>query len=394
MTKLLKITIICPYYIPFPGGQEIHTAFLVKYLRRLNVKITIVTTNNPPLKTYEKFENLEIFRLKPLFEFYTNPFPLKLFPLLMKIDTDIFHVQGYWSIFANIAAIVSKIRKIPIIYTSHGFQSSLYTKNIFSRFIVYSYIKTIGLFMFNQMKMMTCNHLEDKIILEKIGVKQNKIKILPSGLDLDAYNEIDKEITPEIIESIRTKNNLKWPVILYIGRLIERKGCHFLLRALPDVLKKYSETKCVIIGDGPEEKRFKILASSLNLENHTIFTGYLKPLSQELISFFKIADVLILPSLAESMPVSVMECLHFGIPIMITDMYFAKWIKYENEKLYIPVFPMNTRDMSKKIINVLDNKDLRIHLKEKGKIFIQEALNWKNVVKSTYYLYKTIIKKK
>lgn len=393
MKKLLKVTIICPYYIPFPGGQEIHTAFLVKYLKRHNVKITIITTNNPHSKSYEKFDNIEIFRLKPLFEFYTNPFPLKLFPLLMKIDSDIFHVQGYWSIFANIAAFVSKIRKIPLIYTSHGFQSSLYTKNIFSRFIVLTYIKTIGLFMFNQMEIITCNHLEDKIILEKIGIKENKIKILPSGLDLEIYNEIDNEVKPEIIESIRTKYDLKWPVLLYVGRLIERKGCHFLLKALPTVLKKYPEMKCIIIGDGPKEKQFKMLASNLNLGNHTIFTGYIKPLSRELIAFFKIADLQILPSLAESMPVSVMEGLYYGNPIIISDMHFAKWIKYKNEKLYIPIIPRNIKDISEKIIYILSNRKLQMDLTQKGKSFIREKYNWVKLAKLTYYIYLKILKK-
>ncbi len=393
MKKLLKVTIICPYYIPFAGGQEIHTAFLVKYLKKHNVKITIITTNNPHLKSYEKFDNLEIFRLKPLFEFYTNPFPLKLFPLLMKIDSDIFHVQGYWSIFANIAALVSKIRKIPLIYTSHGFQSSLYTKNIFSRFIVLSYIKTIGIFMFNQMKMMTCNHLEDKRILEKIGIEENKIKILPSGLDLEIYKKIDNEVTTEVIDLIRIKYNLKWPVILYVGRLIERKGCHFLLQALPAVLKKFPEMKCIIIGDGPEEKQFKMLASNLNLKNNTIFTGYIKPLSRELIAFFKIADLQILPSLAESMPVSVMEGLYFGNPIIISDMYFAKWIKYKNEKLYIPIIPRNIKDISEKIIYILGNRKLQMDLTRKGKSLIREKYNCVKLAKLTYYIYLKILKK-
>lgn len=387
MTRPLKITIICPYYFPFPGGQELHTAFLVKYLKKFKVKLTIITTNNPRMKKYEKYGNVEIFRLNPLFEIYTNPFSLKLFPLLMKIETDIFHVQGYWSLFANVAALVSKIKRIPLIYTSHGFQSSLFMKNFFFRFFVICYIKTLGLFMFNQMKMITCNHNEDKKILENIGIVRNKITILPSGLDLKKYKEIENEITPKILDSIRKKYNLKWPVLLYIGRLVKRKGCHFLLESLPDVLKKYPETKCIIIGDGPDEERFKNLASKLNIKNHTIFTGYIKPLSQSLIAFIKVADIQILPSLAESMPVSVMEGLYFGNPIIISDMYFAKWIKYKNKKLYIPIDPKNIKDISKKIIELLDDKILNNMLIINGKKFVIENFNWHNIAKCTYDLY-------
>ena len=155
MNKILRITMICPYFVPFPGGQELHTAFLIKYLKRLNVKISIITSNIQNLKSYEKKENVEIYRLNPIFEIYTNPFSLKLFPLLMKIETDIFHVQGYWSIFANIAGLVAKLRRIPLIYTSHGFQLSLYNKNLLTRLIVFSYIRIMGLIMFKPMKLMT-----------------------------------------------------------------------------------------------------------------------------------------------------------------------------------------------------------------------------------------------
>ncbi|KKL14639.1 hypothetical protein LCGC14_2513650 [marine sediment metagenome] len=388
MKKTLNITVVIPYYFPFSGGQEMHTYFLVKYLKKFNVKIRIITTKTDnELKSYEKYNNVEIFRLKPLFDIYSNPFPMGLFNLLMRLDTDIFHIQGFWSFFANITTLVSKIRNIPIVFSFHGFQSTLFEKNILTRLIVYTYLFTIGKLMIRNLDIITCNHIQDKKILEKMGINERKIKILPSGLDTEIYDKISKKITPKLENYFISKYNISKPILLYVGRLIERKGCQFLLKALPSVIKKYPKLKCIIIGDGPQEKTFKELAIKLGLKNNTIFTGYLKPVSKELIFFYKIGDIQILPSSAESMPVSVMEGLYFGKNILITDLHFAKWISYNGKKLYIPLNPENIYDMSQKIINLLENKELREKLSKEGKEFIRENLSWNELAKLTYKLY-------
>ena len=137
MKKKLKLVIIAPFYYPYPGGQEVHTMFLVKYLKEFNVDITVITTNSPKMQKFEQEENVKIIRLRRFFEINNNPFSLGLFLKLMKIKADIFHVQGYWSIFGNVAAVVAKIRRIPIIFTSHGFQQFLYESNVFGKLFVH-----------------------------------------------------------------------------------------------------------------------------------------------------------------------------------------------------------------------------------------------------------------
>ena len=123
-----------------------------------------------------------------------------------------------------------------------------------------------------------------------------------------------------------------------------------------------------------------------------IFTGYLKPFSKTLISFYKIAEVQILPSLTESMPVSIMEGMFFGNPIMVTDRHFAKWIHYNGEDLYIPLNPFNIDDFSDKILSLLDNEALRKSLIEKGKDFVLNTFDWRVIAERTYQYYVEILK--
>ena len=391
MKSKLKLVIIAPFYVPYPGGQEVHTMFLVKYLKELNVDITVITTNSPKMQRIEQEGNVKIVRLKRTFEVNNNPFVLELFSKLMKVQADIFHVQGYWSFFSNIGALVSKLRKIPIVFTSHGFQQFLYESNIFGKLFVLSYVHTVGRFMFKNLSGFTCNHIQSRDILKNIGVEEKKIRVIPSGLDIETYSKSEEGITQQDLEKFKQDLDIKGPILFYIGRLVARKGCHYLLKALPKVISKYPGLTLIVIGEGPEENYFKKLARDLKIEKNILFTGYLKPFSRTLISYYKIADVQILPSLTESMPVSIMEGMFFGNPIMVTDRHFAKWIHYKGEDLYIPLNPFNTNDFSKKLVSILENNTLRKSLSEKGKNFVKDTFDWRVIARRTYKYYLEVL---
>ncbi len=392
MAKTLKIAIIAPFYVPYPGGQEVHTKFLVDHLRAFDVNITVITTNKPKQTAVEIDGNVKILRLKHTFEVFNNPFCLDLFQTLLKIDADIFHVQGYWSLFANIAAIVGFLRNIPVIYTSHGFQQNLYKRGFLGRLFVQFYIKILGQLMFQVMKGITCNHAEDSEILKKIGIKAKKIHIIPSGLNVTNYVSVANKITAQELNELKAKYQFMGPILFYIGRLVERKGCHFLLKALPAVLARFPSAKLIVVGEGPEEKNFHNLAKQLNIQDQVLFTGYVKPLSKELLAFYKLADVQILPSFSESMPVVVMEGLLFGVPQMVTDRHFAKWIQYQGDSIYIPINPVKTSNFADIIISVLENGEYRKKIKILGPEFVKNTLDWPKLAGKIYNLYLNVLK--
>lgn len=392
MDKTLKIAIIAPFYVPYPGGQEVHTKFLVDHLRAFNVDITVITTNKYKQKPVEIDGNVRILRLNLNFAIYNNPVCFDLIKTLMKIDADIFHVQGYWSLFANIAALVAFLRNIPLIYTSHGFQQNLYKRGIFGRLFVQFYLKTLGQVMFHIMKGITCNHSEDSEILKRIGVEPKKIHLFPSGLNVTNYLNVADKISTQELNELKIKYQCKWPILFNIGRLVERKGCHFLLKAMPAILTQFPAAKLIVVGEGPEAKNFHNLAKQLNIQDHVIFTGYIKPLSKELLLLYKLADVQILPSFSESMPVVVMEGLLFGIPQLVTDRHFAKWINYHGEPLYVPINPVAIPDFTSKIIHVLQDNSYRKKIKEIGPRFVEDELDWTKLAKKIYNLYLNLIK--
>ena len=101
--------------------------------------------------------------------------------------------------------------------------------------------------------------------------------------------------------------------ILTIGRLIPRKGFQFLIRALPQIVENAAaDFEIEIVGDGPYQKQLLKLAADLNVTEHIRFAGAVP--YAELPQKYRDADIFILPSLAEGMPLVVLEAMGTGLP--------------------------------------------------------------------------------
>lgn len=101
--------------------------------------------------------------------------------------------------------------------------------------------------------------------------------------------------------------------ILFLARIIKDKGIYETIKAFRLLKKKYSNMELVIAGDGDELKLVKEYVSEIN-EKDIIFVGYLKgELKKE---YFKKSNIYILPSYREGMPISIVEAMAFGLPII------------------------------------------------------------------------------
>ena len=103
-------------------------------------------------------------------------------------------------------------------------------------------------------------------------------------------------------------------VVVSIGRLVPWKGFQKIIKAAESVSKAVPHFKLVIIGDGPEEEKLKILAGD---NPHVLFTGRL---SQDHVALFlRAADVFVLNTSYEGFSHQIVEALSYGLPVVTTD---------------------------------------------------------------------------
>lgn len=143
--------------------------------------------------------------------------------------------------------------------------------------------------------------------------------------------------------------------ILTVGRLVEEKGLSFAINAVKGVLEERPGVKLQysIIGGGPLEKELSLEVIRCGLEGVILFLG--PKAHEETLDAMRHADIFMLSSIAEALPVSAMEAQASGLPVIATDVGSVYQIVEDGESgLLVP--PGDSRELKKAIIYLIDNQ--------------------------------------
>jgi glycosyltransferase involved in cell wall biosynthesis len=145
---------------------------------------------------------------------------------------------------------------------------------------------------------------------------------------------------------------------LFVSRIVKGKGLNDIIQALPAILETHPYFVLVVAGDGPEKDSCIHLANKLNVSGSIIWLGFV--LNTELPDLISASDIYIFSShLPEGMPMSLVEALQFGVPIITTKVRFAVNYLSEHENCLF-VDAGNVSQMAEKIKQLIENKELQV----------------------------------
>jgi glycosyltransferase involved in cell wall biosynthesis len=144
-----------------------------------------------------------------------------------------------------------------------------------------------------------------KDVMVGCGMAAPRITVLRNGVDLARFRVLDHA-------ALRHRLGLEQPTLLSAGNLIELKGHHLVIDALPSL----PNWRLVIAGTGALEAALKQQVAQRGLTDRVRFTGALS--QQHLIEYYNAADALVLASSREGMPNVVLEALACGLPVIAT----------------------------------------------------------------------------
>ncbi|MBE5875888.1 MAG: glycosyltransferase family 4 protein [Lachnospiraceae bacterium] len=138
-------------------------------------------------------------------------------------------------------------------------------------------------------------------------VEEEKIEIIEN------YSILHEDAFEEKIN--RNSNN----IVLFLGELGKRKGCYDIPAVAERVVKKVPDVKFLLCGAGSEEdeKAIKKLFEDNGTINHIVFPGWVRGVQKDEV--LREADVFFLPSYNEGMPMSVLDAMGYGLPIVSTN---------------------------------------------------------------------------
>lgn len=216
-----------------------------------------------------------------------------------------------------------------------------------------------------------CSNKETKQQIESIIGK--KVKLL-SEL---ALREEHKNLT------IHNNHNevLK---IVYVGRLINKKGISFLIDAL-ELMPKNIAWELQIFGDGADRKMIENRVRNSSIATYVKLMGNC-PLAQ-IDEVYKQADIFVLPSLRETGGTVLVEAMAFSIPIVAFDMSFCSELKRFDCGVFVDVNqPLCEiqKDFCSAIVYLAENAEERKRKGQNGYIWVNKELTWEKKYKTIY----------
>ncbi|WP_435066126.1 glycosyltransferase [Halobaculum sp. EA56] len=184
-----------------------------------------------------------------------------------------------------------------------------------------------------------------KWVIER-GADPEEVSVVPNGRKVDAYD------VPEP-EGLRSSLGLgTGPVVGTVGRLVERKGHHDLLKAWPRVLNEHPNAELVIVGGGPERDRLDDHTRRLDIAESVHFLGTRDDVP-ELLAMF---DVFAFPSHYEGMPGALLEAMCAELPIVTTPVDGCSELITDDEHgVHVP--PQDSEALAHAIITLLSDDE-------------------------------------
>ncbi|MEM7588091.1 MAG: glycosyltransferase family 4 protein, partial [Acidobacteriota bacterium] len=107
-----------------------------------------------------------------------------------------------------------------------------------------------------------------------------------------------------------------WPAVLFVGRLRTRKAAAVLLEAFAILLKDWPQAQLILAGSGEHHEALQQHAETLGIAPSTRFLGAVP--RAEMDRWYQVADVFCLPSIYEGFPVTILEAMAAGLPVVST----------------------------------------------------------------------------
>lgn len=218
--------------------------------------------------------------------------------------------------------------------------------------------------------------------LEKEGVPREKISVVYNGIALadgDAGTERTLRERFSLPEDV--------PLIVAVGRLHRVKGHHYFIAAAPQVLERYPEARFLVVGSGPERASLESLVAKLGLSGKVLFTGFVADIRKHYREF----TLLVLSSLSEGLPLTVLEAFLSGTPVVATRVGGLPEVIREGETgILVP--PADAGALAAGICRVLDDPAAARAMAARGRELVEREFSARRMAAETLAVYRRVLK--
>ncbi|MGF9977917.1 glycosyltransferase family 4 protein [Viridibacillus arvi] len=351
------------------GGAQSHVLALTKQLCLDGHEVIIMTSQGQLIKEAMVGKSVKIIQLRhlrrdiSLMDDYRAFLELRLY--LQQIGPEL--VALHSSKAGVLGRLAAFSLKIPTVFTAHGWAFTEGVQPL--KKLLYKQIEK--LLAPRTTKIIAVSNYDHELAVQKRVVSKNKITTIHNGIQSN-----DKQ--PYF------RNNV--PKIVMVSRFEKPKRQDLLIEVLSTM--KELEWSLELIGDGVELANVKELVKYKGLSHRVRFLGVRNDIETQLQN----SDIFVLLSNFEGLPISILEAMRAGLPVIASDVGGIAELVVEGKTGYL--VDQNVLNIRKCLVRMIEDKPLRIELGQAGSNFFEDHFLFQKMYDNTVSLYKEALKEK
>ncbi len=324
----MYILLINNEFPPIGGGGSTVTAYALRHLAKAGYNVTLITSRWGGLPHREQINGATVIRIPTIrrYKQFCSQWELVVFGLSALVYTFFYtlrhrvdFIQAYFAVPAGwVAWLIKKVRHIP--YAVYFGGSDIPGANPSRYKNIYPLLTPLLQKIWRNAEFRTvCSHELQR--LAKVADPATNFIVIPNGVETARFKPIDRPANPQV-------------KILFIGRLIPRKGFQRVVQALPRVKELVQQPFQVeVVGTGAAKSELDELAQQLGVSDLIQYAGTVP--YDRLEQSYQYADIFVLTSLSEGMPSVILEAMGCGLPVIASDVGGNNEIVWEGENGFL-----------------------------------------------------------
>lgn len=218
-----------------------------------------------------------------------------------------------------------------------------------------------------------------KELLIKDGFRPEKIQVVYNGIDAEKYSQLTSD-REQLLPSLRSNHKL---IITVANMHTAVKGHGDLIEAARIVREEHPEARFILAGDGEMRQFFEEQVRAAGLAETFVFLGH----RTDIPALLACCDIGVLASRTEGLPNAVLEYMAAGLPVVATSVGGVPEI-LENEGNGLLIPPENPRALSRALLRLLRDEEMRRRLGAAGRERVLAQFNFASVMARLKQLYK------
>lgn len=296
-------------------------------------------------------------------------------------NADVIKADVYESHTASGYGLLKAFRKrgvnVPFVQTVHGVLADEYAQAVLrggtslrsrlANMFMWQLAKHEAESARNATLVVTVSNYSRRKILQFYNVDPKKIRIIPNGVDTERFKPNGD------CETLKRRIGIgKRQSVLFVGRLIPRKGLSYLVEAAKRVVKERRETLFALVGNGPMRGSLVSAVEKAGLTGNFAFLGDVS--EEELPGIYRCADVFAFPSIQEGLGIALLEAEASAKPVVAFNVSAVTEAMRDKETGLL-VKP-DSGELAEAILKLLADDALRRKMGVRGREFVRKSFSW------------------